>query len=154
MKFFVRFLWLISLLGFLYNLFTTYGNVQQVLVLQIGATGVALSRSQYFFFFLIYFIVLNIALILLGQSFKRIPGRWLPLPFASWWIAVPERRQAANQILDGWAWAKNEFHFEGRSISSAQWFQIPGFFMVISLFLPLVRFFIRNTNLLARQERD
>ncbi len=170
MKFFVRFLWLISLLGFLYNLFTTYGNVQQVLILNISTTSFALSRSQYFFFFLIYFVVLNSALIILGQSFRRIPGRWLPLPFASWWTSQPERRRAANQILDGWAWAiaatanyfmmywmlvlENEFHFEGRSLNSAGWFQIPGFMMGFSLLLPLIRFCFRNTNLLARQERE
>ena len=170
MKFFVRFLWLFSLLGFLFNLFTTYGNIQQVLIINIGIADFALSRSQYFFFFLVFFIVLNLALVILGQSCRRIPGPWLAIPFSAWWTASPQRRGAANQILDGWAWAiaatanyfmmywmlvlENEFHFEGGSISSAKWFQIPGYIMFISLFLPLFRFFIRNTNLLARQERD
>jgi hypothetical protein len=170
MKFLIRFLWLVSLLGFLFNLFTTYGNVQQVLILHIGETGFALSRGQYFFFFLTFFSVLNIALILLASSFRQIPSKWLAVPRHSWWTGNPERRIAANQILAGWAWAtaatanyfmmywmlvvENEFHFEGESISSAKWFQLPGYVLAFSLLLPWLRFFIRNPDLLARNERE
>lgn len=170
MKFFIRFWWMISLLGFLYNLFTTYGNVQQVLLLHIGETSFALSRGQYFFFFLIFFVVLNLALIMLGQAFSGIPSKWLPIPSAGWWSAEISRRQAANLIFSGWTMAmactanyfmmywmlvvENEFHFEGGSLSSARWFQIPGYGMLLSLILPWCRYFIRKENLLARKERE
>jgi hypothetical protein len=170
MKFFVRFSWFISLLGFLYNLFTTYGNVQQVLLLHIGETSFALSRGQYFFFFLGFFCVLNISLIVLGISFRQLPGKWLPIAAQAWWTSSPENRKAANRILEGWSWAtaatanyfmmywmlvvENEFHFEGGSLSSIEWFYLPGYGMALSLLLPWLRFFFRNPNLLARQERD
>lgn len=170
MKFFVRFTWFISLLGFLYNLFTTYGNVQQVLLLHIGETSFALSRGQYFFFFLGFFCVLNIALIVLGISFRQIPDKWLPVPGHSWWTSDREKRFAADRILDGWCWAtaatanyfmmywmlvvENEFHFEGGSLSGIEWFYLPGYAMAASLILPWLRFLVRNPNLLARQERE
>lgn len=157
-------------MGFLYNLFTTYGNIQQVLLLHIGETSFALSRGQYFFFFLGFFCVLNIALIILGNSFPMLPGKWLPVPFSAWWTDNKMRRNAANGILSGWVWAtaatanylmmywmlvvENEFHFEGGGLSSVHWFQLPGYGMAASLILPFLRFFIRNPNLLARQERD
>ena len=170
MKFFVRFSWFISLLGFLYNLFTTYGNVQQVLLLHIGETSFALSRGQYFFFFLAFFCVLNVSLIVLGISFRQLPGKWLPVPARAWWTSNSENRKAANRILEGWSWAtaatanyfmmywmlvvENEFHFEGGSLSGIEWFYLPGYGMAASLLLPWMRFFLRNPNLLARQERD
>jgi hypothetical protein len=170
MKFFVRFSWFISLLGFLYNLFTTYGNVQQVLLLHIGETSFALTRGQYFFFFLGFFCVLNLALVLLGNSFRQIPGNWLPVPNRNWWASEKSRRSAANQILSNWTWAiaatmnyfmmywmlvvENEFHFEGGSLSSISWFYLPGYAMAASLILPFLRFFVRNPNMLAREERD
>jgi len=170
MKFIIRFCWLISLLGFLFNLFTTYGNIQQVLLLHIGETNFALSRGQYFFFFLGFFCVLNIALILFGNSLRLLPGKWLPIPFAAWWTETKAKRSAANGILSGWAWAtactanyfmmywmlvvENEFHFEGGGMSSIQWFYLPGYGMAVSLLLPWLRLFVRNPNLLAQKERD
>ena len=170
MKFFVRFTWFISLLGFLYNLFTTYGNVQQVLLLHVGETSFALSRGQYFFFFLAFFCITNLALILLGASFRQIPDHWLPVPRRSWWTNSKSRRSAANMVLANWTWAmastfnyfmmywmlvvENEFHFEGGSLSSIEWFYLPGYAMAASLLLPPLRLFIRNPNLLAREERE
>jgi ABC-type Fe3+ transport system permease subunit len=170
MRYLVRFCWSVSLLGFLFNLFTTYGNVQQILLLHIGETSFALSRGQYFFFFLSFFCVLNISLLLLGNSFSRLPGKWLPVPFAGYWASDKEKRSAANGFIVGWSWAaaatanyfmmywmlvvENEFHFEGGTLSSIEWFYVPGCIMAISLIFPWLRFFIRNPNLLARQERD
>jgi hypothetical protein len=170
MKFFVRFCWFISLLGFLYNLFTTYGNVQQVLLLHIGETSFALSRGQYFFFFLAFFCILNIALMLLGLSFRQIPGKWLFIPRREWWASDKEKRRAANLVLANWTWAtaatlnyfmmywmlvvENEFHFEGGSLSGIEWFYLPGYAMAGSLILPWLRFFILKINLLARVERE
>jgi len=170
MKFFVRFAWLISLLGFLYNLFTTYGNVQQILLLKFGEVGFALSRAQYFFFFLGFFCVLNILLFILGKMVPGIPAKFLFVPFSGWWTANRERRGMANRILSNWTWiiaatanyfmmywmlvVEIDFHFEGSTISSVTWFYKPGYIMLASLLLPWLRFFLRNVDLLAQSERE
>lgn len=170
MRFVVRFAWFISLLGFLFVLFSTYGHVQQVLLLQFGETTFALSRGQYFFFFLAFFLIVNVLLFILGKLMSFIPKSFLFIPNRQFWTLDREHRKATNLILESWTWAisstanffmmywmivvENNFHFEGSKLPMVHWFYIPGLFMVASLFLPWLRFLIPNLNLLARQERD
>jgi len=170
MNFFVRFSWSVSLLGFLFNLYTTYGNIQQVLTMQFGEVQFSLSRGQYFFFFLGFFILLNLLLFVLGKTMANIPKVFLFIPFRGFWTSNRENRRTANQILENWTWAiaatanyfimywmlvmENNFHFEGSTLSSINWFYIPGLFMAATLLLPFLRFLVRNPDLLAQQERD
>jgi hypothetical protein len=171
MLFLVRFFWTISLLGFLYVLFTTYGEIQQVLLLKFGETNFALSRGQYFFFFLTFFCTLNVAILLLGFTLKKIPLKKLfIIPFSDWWAESKERRTAAMGVMTAWTWViastsnyfmmywmlvvENEFHFEGGHLENLGNFLIVGYFFAASLIFPWLRFFIRNPNLLARTERE
>jgi len=170
MKFFVRFSWFISLLGFLYNLFTTYGNVQQVLVIQFGNFGFAVTRGQYFFFFLLFFLVLNVLLFILGKMVPGIPKSWLFVPFSDFWTSSNKNRGMANQILSNWTWViaatanyfmmywmlvlEDTYHFEGGSLSAIGWFYKPGILMAILLLMPFIRFMIRTPDMLDQRERE
>lgn len=170
MNFFVRFSWFVSLLGFLYNLFTTYGNVQQVLVLQFGTLNFALTRGQYFFFFLVFFLVLNLLLFVLGKLVNSIPKAAFFVPNREFWTANRENRKAANRILGNWTWViaatanyfmmywmlvmENNFHFEGSTVSAVDWFYKPGLVMAATLILPVVRFLFLNTDLITQRERE
>jgi hypothetical protein len=170
MKFFARFSWFLSLLGFLYNLFTTYGNIQQVLVIDVQIFSFAISRNQYFFFFLAFFLVLNLLIVMLGRMIHSIPGSLFFVPHAGFWTSSKYHRGMANQILSNWTWViaatanyfmifwmlvlEDTFHFEGGSQSAIGWFYKPGILMAVSLLLPIIRLFILNPDLLAQRERE
>ena len=170
MRFILRAFWVISFLGFLYNLFTTYGNLQQILKIQIGSLALSLTRSQFFFFFLIFFLIFNVALYMYSKAIYSVPNKIFLVPFKSFWTSDKENRRAANHILDAWTWAfactvnyflifwmlvvENNFHFEGNTVSSVSWFYIPGLIMLASLIIPVFRLMVRNTNLLQRAERE
>jgi hypothetical protein len=170
MQFLIRSIWFFSLLGFLYNLYTTYGNIQEVLVLEFASTGFAVTRSQYFFFFVGFFTVLNVLLFVLGKMVSFIPKSFFWVPNASYWTSSSYLRACANNILSNWTWViaatanyfmifwmlviENRYHFEGGSIAATNWFHIPGLIMAGSLVLPFLRFFSKNPNYLARPERD
>jgi len=170
MKFFARFSWFLSLLGFLYNLFTTYGNIQQVLVIDMQIFSFAISRNHYFFFFLAFFLVLNLLLVILGKMVPSIPKSFFFVPLACFWTSSKSNRGMANQILTNWTWViaatanyfmmywmlvlEDTYHFEGGSQSAIGWFYKPGILMAASLLLPIVRLCIRNPDMLAQRERE
>lgn len=170
MRFFVRFCWTISLIGFLYNLFTTYGSLQPTVGIHFGETILHIPRTSYFFFFLVFFLVLNITLYLFSKVFKDLPKSFFLVPFSAYWTQNMDVRKAANQILENWCWAiaatanyflmywmlliESNYHYEGASISAVNWFYLPGYLMLASLILPLLRLMIKNPNLLAQAERD
>jgi hypothetical protein len=170
MRFFVRFCWTISLIGFLYNLFTTYANLKQTVGINFGETLLFIPRGSYFFFFFSFFLALNITLFLLSRSFRSMPKALLLVPFAGYWTQSKEHRRAANQILENWCWAiaatanyflmywmlivETNYHFEGNTVSAVNWFYLPGYLMIASLVLPLFRLMVRNPNMLARVERE
>ena len=99
LRFFVRFCWTISLIGFLYNLFTTYGSLQPTVGIHFGETILHIPRTSYFFFFLVFFLVLNITLYLFSKVFKDLPKSFFLVPFSAYWTQNMDVRKAANQIL-------------------------------------------------------
>lgn len=170
MRFFVRALWTISVIGFLFNLFTTYGNLQQSVGIQLADYSLMISRSGYFFFFLGFFGVLNLSLIGMGMLIPQIHKQFYFIPNASFWTSNKAHRNASDRILINWVWAiaatanyflifwmlvvENNFHFEGNSVSAVNWFHIPGLAMTASLLTPIIRLTIKNVNLLDRKERE
>jgi len=167
MRIIVRILWSFSFLGFIFNLFTTYGNLQQVVGIQVGAFVLNLSRSQYFFFFLGFFIVINSILYSYSTLVLKAPKQLLIIPNREFWTQDFNHRKMANSILSNWMWAiaatlnyflmfwmlvvESQFHFEGSTISSISWFYIPGVFMAITLIFPFIRLLIRKVNLVERE---
>ncbi len=170
MRIIIRILWFISLLGFLFNLFTTYGNLKEILGVQIGNMVLSFSRSQYFFFFLALFLILNVALYMYSILVKTAAKELLFIPNRTFWTMNFENRKAANGILNAWMWAiastinyflmywmlvvESQNHFEGSTITSINWFYIPGLFFAATLIAPLVRLLIKQTNMLQQSERD
>lgn len=170
MRFLVRFCWALTLPGFLFTLFSTYARIKQTIGLQFGDLELFTSRGNYFFFFLTFFLVLNLTLYFLSQGIRHIPSIWLQVPNASFWTSSKELRKVANQILANWCWAtaatanyflmywmllvESKYHFEDGTITIVNWFYLPGYLMLVSLITPIFRLMIRNPDLLARAERD
>ena len=170
MRIIIRILWFISLLGFLFNLFTTYGNLKEILGVQVGNMVLSFSRTQYFFFFLGLFLILNVALYMYSILVKTAAKELLFIPNRTFWTQNFENRKAANGILNGWMWAiastinyflmywmlvvESQNHFEGSTITSINWFYIPGLVFAATLIAPLVRLMIKQTNMLQQSERD
>lgn len=170
MRIIIRILWLFSLLGFLFNLFTTYGNMKQILGVQVGSLVLSFSRTQYFFFFLVLFLLLNVTLYMYSVLVRTAAKELLFIPNRSFWTMNFENRKAANGILNSWMWAiaatinyflmywmlvvESQNHFEGSTISSINWFYIPGLVMAVLLVFPIFRLMIKQTNMLERNERD
>jgi hypothetical protein len=163
-----RFLWIVSLLGYLYNLFSTYGNLRPDVPVALGSWIPLTGRNAYFFFFLAFFILLNLLFLGLDKALRGLPAGALPLP--RYWKTDSEKSIAARRILSAWIisaactanyfliyWmllVENENHFEGNTLSAVGWFHKPGLVMAASLILPAFRFFVKNPDLLARRERD
>lgn len=161
---------MITTVAFLYNLFTTYGNLQQLVGIQLGDFSFVVSRGNYFFFFLGFYGVLNLGLIVMASIIHQIPKSLYFVPNAEFWTSSKENRKAADKLLVNWLWAiavtanyflmywmlvvENSYHFEGNVVSAIAWFHLPGLVMAASLVTPLLRLMIKNINLVARQERD
>jgi len=154
----------------MYNLFTTYGNLKQILGIHLGSLVISLSRGQYFFTFLTFFIFINLAIFFYAELVKRVPKQLLIIPNRSFWTQDVTHRRAVNQMLSNWMWAiastinyfiifwmlvvESQYHFEGSTISSIGWFYIPGLVMASSLIFPVFRLMVKNINLLERNERQ
>jgi len=169
MRIIIRILWFISLLGFLFNLFTTYGNLKEILGVQVGNMVFSFSRTQYFFFFLGLFLLLNVALYLYSILVRTAAKELLLIPNRDFWTMNFENRKAVNSILNSWMWAiastinylliywmlvvESQNHFEGSTITSTNWFYIPGLVMAASLIAPFIRLMIKKINMLEQSER-
>lgn len=170
MRFLVRFCWSLTLAGFLYTLFSTYASLKQTIGIHFGELILFMPRGNFFFFFLGFFLILNLTLYLLSRTFRGLPNALFKVPNAEYWLSEKELRKAANQILENWCWAiaatanyflmywmllvEANYHFEDSTITIVNWFYLPGYLMLASLITPVFRLLIRNPNLLARVERE
>ena len=169
MRIFIRACWAITVIAFIYNLFNIYVSLQPVVSIRLGEFAFFAQRGQFFFLFLGFFAVLNIAVLALASVVPQIHKSLFFVPAASFWTANKTNRAAANRILVNWLWAtgatanyfliywmlvvENAHHFEGNAIPSVQWFHLPGLVMAASLLSPIFRLAIKNIDLLDRNER-
>jgi len=144
--------------------------MKQILGVQVGSLVLSFSRTQYFFFFLVLFLLLNVTLYMYSFLVRTAAKELLFIPNRAFWTMNFENRKAANGILNSWMWAiaatinyflmywmlvvESQNHFEGSTISSINWFYIPGLVMAVLLVFPIFRLMIKQTNMLERNERD
>lgn len=169
MRFIVRLFWYFSAAGFLFSLFYAYGHIKQIVYVEIASQSLSFSRSEFFFFFLSFFIVTGLLLSILGRMIPQISDKHFFVPQRMFWTESIGNRKAADAILIHWIWVigaaanyffifwmlyiESQFNFEGSKISNIGFFQWPGLLMAISLFFPFFRLFIKNVNLLGQTDR-
>ncbi|WP_448520321.1 hypothetical protein [Rhodoflexus sp.] len=99
-----KILWILSLLGFLAVLLVTYIYMPEnvaVLFDQLGLPYYFLPRDQYFYVALAACVLLNGAILLLGNSVTRLPSSFLPTPKRRYW-AMRDNRLRFNKRFKHW----------------------------------------------------
>lgn len=169
MKFIVRIFWTMTALGCLIALFYHYGHVRQILQIPFLDQVILLSRSAFFFAFLGIFSLLNLLLVLFMLMIPAIPNSMFFVPRRSFWTQNRDHRNAANMIIANglaivgvWVnyllifwimWLGSENHYEGSRNENINFFQWPALIFGISMIFPIVRFWVKNPNLLAQRDR-
>lgn len=96
--------WILSLLGFLAVLLVTYVYMPEnvaVLFDELGLPYYFLPRDHYFYAALAACVLLNGAILLLGNSVTRLPSALLPVPKRSYW-AMRENRPRFVKRFEHW----------------------------------------------------
>lgn len=169
MRFIVRFFWFFSAAGFLFSLFYAYGHVQERIFLPVLDHQLAITRSEFFYGCLAFFIAISCGTAMLGQLIGQIPDSAFFVPNKKFWTSDSIHRKSANHILQNGLWVLgsvvnsflifwmmymvSEFHFEGLHNPNLHYFQWPGLVMAFSLLFPWLRLFVKNTNFLPQRDR-
>lgn len=169
MRFIVRFFWYLSAAGFLFSLFYAYGHIQERVFIPILDHQLMLTRSDFFYACLAFFIAISSFTAILGQLVPKIPDPAYFIPNKKFWTSDSIHRKSADHILQNGLWVMgsvvnsflifwmmymvSEFHFEGLSNPNLHYFQWPGTFMAFSLTFPWFRLLIKNRNFLVQRDR-
>jgi len=166
MRFLIVAFWVISVIGYMYNLFTTYGNMTPHISLPLAGSFV--SKDVYFFGFTGIFMAFTYVFYFLNKIIKRLPNQFYMIPNKRFWLASKENEKALVYLLINWNYLfaivinyfcmylmlilESENHFEGETSNGIEWFYKPGFVMLGSLILPFFRLLVSKANLTEREE--
>jgi hypothetical protein len=170
MRFFIRLLWAVSVLGTVVVLFRTYGNLAlNFYFYPSESTSIHFSKNEYFFYALGAIVLSNLIFLLLHNSISGTPNAYLFVPARKFWTSSAFNRRCLNQIIQNWSLAfaatvnymlcyfmmlvEHENHADGSKVEAVQWFYIPGLVMLLSMITPLVRLFLKTPNFLARTDQ-
>jgi hypothetical protein len=165
MRFFMVALWVLSVFGFLYNLFTTYGNLTPHITFPL--LGGFVSKDAYFFALVGLFMAFTYTFYFLNQTIHTLPRQLYLIPNRKFWLADKSHQKALNYLLINWnygiAAVINYFcmylmlmteaanHYEGETDNALGWFYIPGLVMLASLILPFFRLLISKVSFIERK---
>jgi len=160
MRFIMVTLWVISVGGYLYNLFTTYGNMTPHISFPI--LGSFVSKDVYFFAFTGLFMAFAFVFYALNQVIYRLPNHLFVIPNKQFWLSTIDNKRALRYLLVNWNYAaatvvnyfcmyimliaEAENHYEGEIDNALDWFYKPGLVMFASLVLPFFRLMVSKVN--------
>lgn len=169
MRLAIRLLWAISVIGTVFVLFKTYGNLSLNFYYYTENAALHFTKHEYFYYSLAVITLSNLIFLGMHASVGRIPNALLLVPNRMFWISKAYNRRCLNEILKNWSLAlasvsnyflcyfmllvENEYHADGSKVDAVQWFYIPGLLMLASMILPLVRLFFSNENYLLRTDQ-
>ncbi len=161
MRFIMVALWVISVGGYLYNLFTTYGNMTPHI--DFPLLGSFVSKDVYFFAFTGLFMAFTFVFYALNHVIYKLPKHLYVIPNKQFWLASVDNKRALNYLLVNWNYAaamvvnyfciyimliaEAENHYEGEVDNALHWFYKPGLVMLGSLVLPYFRLKVSKISL-------
>lgn len=170
MKIVSKILWIISCVGFLFALFTSYGNAAEKLWLGFDDINqFAVTRNAYFYGALAVFMLFNLLLVSIANLVIALPKAFIFVPKKDFWVANRDNRKDLNTILQSWVYftacvlntllvtvciyfgEKN--HANYLITFEKYWLFNVVLVMAFSLVLPFFRLFIPKGNLLDNSEQ-
>ena len=163
----LRVVWALSGLAALYVLFSTYGNVNEGLLIP-GSSSI-ITRDLYFYGGAAIILVINLLFILLKSAVKQADRTQLVFANRSFWLTDKEHQEAHRQILWAWiyAWASAInfalvlmfLVFYEVNIANLgnyripMWYYTVGVAMFVTLILPVFRLQMKSINLLDNRTK-
>lgn len=162
--------WIISCIGFLFALFTSYGNATEKLWLGFDDINqFPVSRNAYFYGALAVFMLFNLLLVAIANLVIALPKPFLFIPKKDFWLGNRENRKDLNTILQSWVYFSacvlnmllvvvciyfgEKNHANSLTSFQKYWLFDVVFVMAFSLVLPFFRLFIPKGNLLDNSEQ-